>query len=97
MDELIAKLIPLAWIGFGSLVGIGGNKWYYRRQNGNGNGHSHWDGEDERRAEPIVTRRECELTHKGIESELKEGNRRMGSVETLIGTLNTTILKHFDK
>ena len=94
MEEVLAKLIPYAYIGLGVLSGAGVTKYYKSK---NGNGHTSWDGEDERRSEPLVTRRECELTHKGIENELKEGNRRMGRLEKQFGTLNDTILKHFDK
>lgn len=95
MNDFIKELMP--WVApiITAFLGAGGNRWYQARQSTLGR-----NGDKERRSEPpqpIVTRRECELTHKGIESELKEGNRRMGSVEKLIGTLNATILKHFDK
>lgn len=93
--SLLIKLAPYALVGFGVLTGIGGTKKYYSKSKDNG--HSNWNGKDERRAVPTVTRRECELTHKGIGTALQEGNRRMSGIENQVRTLNDNILKHFDK
>lgn len=100
MKELIAELIPYALAGFYTMVGVGGTVGYYRR-----NGNGKWNGQSERRSEPpvtiqnepTVTLRECDLRHKGMERELKEGNRRMTGVETQMQKLNDTIIKHYEK
>lgn len=88
MKQLIAELAPYALVGFGALVGVGGSAWHGRR-------NGKWNGRDERRIEPIVTQRECNLRHEGIEKELKEGNRRMSGVEDQVRELNSHIIKHF--
>lgn len=90
MKQLIAELVPYALVGFGAFVGVGGSKWHGRR-----NGNGKWNGRDERRIEPTVTLRECDLRHEGIEKELKEGNRRMSGVEDQVRELNNHIIEHF--
>lgn len=90
MPELIAQLIPYILVGAGALAGIGGTVKYYR-----GNNNGKWNGQAERRIEPTITLRECDLRHKGIEKELKEGNRRMSGVEKQVRELNNHIIQHF--
>lgn len=88
MEQLTAYL-PEALYGLGMLLaGFGGSRWYGRR-NGNGS------GQNERRIEPTVTLRECNLRHVGIEKELKEGNRRMSGIEEQVRELNNHIIQHF--
>lgn len=93
--EQFPPYLPQALYGLGILLaGYGGSRWQNRR---NGNGNGKWNGQSERRTEPTITLRECDLRHTGIERELKEGNRRMGDMERQVLRLNNTIIKHYEK
>lgn len=85
MKELIAQLAPYAYLGFGALVGIGGSQWYGRK-----NGNNNYNGKERRQ---FVSQHECELTHGGLNNQLAEGNRRMGSMEKTLISINDNLHK----
>lgn len=92
MKELVKELAPYVLPVLSGLLGWGSTVKYYR-VNGNGK----WNGQSERRSEPLVTQSNCKLRHIGIEKELKGFSRRMGEMTIQMQGLNNTIIKHYEK
>lgn len=89
--EQLTPYIPLIISGaffIGGLAGIGGTSKYIKRKNGNGKLNSNWESQERRQ---FVSQHECELTREGLSSQLAEGNRRMGSMEKTLISLNDNV------
>lgn len=84
--EPLPSYVPQALYSLGILLaGYGGHR--YGRRNGNG-----WDGKKERRTEPSVTQRECELIHQGLNTRLDEGNQKMERLGTTLQEVNNNLM-----
>jgi len=91
MEQITPYLYTLIASGaffLGGLAGIGGTSKYIKKKNGNGKSNSNWDGNERRN---FVSQHECERTHEGLNNQLAEGNRRMGSMEKTLISLNDNV------
>lgn len=82
--EQLTSYLPQALYGLGMLLaGFGGSQWHARKNNNN-----NYNGKERRQ---YVSQHECELTREGLSSQLAEGNRRMGSMEKTLISLNDNV------